>query len=117
MIKYLPSANKSSVLNTAACFCITYYISNLTSAVFSVPLAYLYLSILAIDSSPAFLGKGLWGAPGLINSFTVLAAALPNTTISNKELAPSLLAPCTEAQAASPAANNPGTILSFPFLS
>lgn len=93
-----------------------------------------------MDSSPAFLGKGLWGAPGLIFSFTVLAAALPNTTISNKELAPNLLAPCTEAQAASlfiffknviiyyqncliliffnyPAANNPGTTTSFPSLS
>lgn len=47
-------------------------------------------------------------------SLTVSAAALPNTTISNKELAPNLLAPCTEAQATSPAANNPGTILSVP---
>jgi len=90
------------------------YISNLTSAVFSVPLAYLYLSKLANDSSPAFLGKGLWVYPGFIISFTVLAAALPKTTISNKELAPNLLAPCTEAQATSPAANNPGTTLSDP---
>lgn len=107
----------SSFLNTAACFCMVYCISNLTSAVFSVPLAYLYLSIMAKDSSPAFLGKGLWGVPGFNFSFTVLAAALPNTTISNKELAPNLLAPCTEAQATSPAANNPGTTTSFPLAS
>ena len=91
----------SSFLNTAACFYIAIYISNLTSAVFSVPLAYLYLSKLAKAYSPALAGKGLWGVPGFNFSFTVLAAALPNTTISNKELAPNLLAPCTEAQATS----------------
>lgn len=83
----------------------------------SVPLAYLYLFNLAMDSSPAFLGKGLWGAPGFNSALTVFAAALPKTTISNKELAPNLLAPWTEAQATSPAANNPGTITSYPLAS
>ena len=38
-------------------------------------------------------------------------------TISNKLLAPNLLAPWTEALAASPAAINPSTTTSYPFLS
>lgn len=52
----------------------------------------------------------------MINSFVVNAAALPKTTISNKEFAPKRLAPCTDAHAASPAANNPGTIFVSPLL-
>jgi hypothetical protein len=55
-------------------------------------------------------------APGLQSYLVVSDAALPKTTISRSELAPNLLAPCTEAQAASPAAKRPGTILYFPFL-
>jgi len=41
------------------------------------------------------------------------AHALPNTTMSRRELAPRRFAPCTEAQAASPAAKSPGTIASW----
>ena len=52
------------------------------------------------------------GSPGLFSSIIVLAQARPNTTKSRSELAPSLLAPWTEAQAASPAAYNPGITLS-----
>jgi hypothetical protein len=62
---------------------------------------------MAKASSPAFLGRSLWGAPGTNLALIVLEADLPDTTISNNEFAPNLLAPCTEAQAASPAANNP----------
>jgi len=47
----------------------------------------------------------------------VWAALLPKITKSSRELAPSLLAPWTEAQAASPQAERPGTRTSFPFSS
>ena len=43
-----------------------------------------------------------------------LAHARPKTTRSSKELAPSLLAPWTDAHADSPAAQRPGTISSLP---
>ena len=39
---------------------------------------------------------------------------LTKTTMSSKEFAPSLFAPCTLTQAASPAAYNPSTIFSSP---
>lgn len=64
--------------------------------------------------SPAFLGKSGYVYPGFHFWPTKFAAYLPNTTISNNEFAPNLLAPCTDAHAASPAANNPGTITSWP---
>lgn len=67
-------------------------------------------------ASPAFFGKSGYFYPGFHFSPTNYAAYLPNTTISNKELAPNLLAPCTDAQAASPAANNPGTMVSYPLI-
>lgn len=54
-------------------------------------------------------------SPGLHSAVMVLAQALPKTTRSSRELAPSLLAPCTEAQAASPQAYRPGTTRSWPF--
>lgn len=54
-------------------------------------------------------------SPGLHSAAMVLAQALPKTTRSSRELAPSLLAPCTEAQAASPQAYRPGTTRSWPF--
>lgn len=53
-------------------------------------------------------------APGLCSSAIVRAQALPNTTRSSRELAPSRLAPWTLAQAASPQAYSPGTTLSAP---
>jgi len=43
------------------------------------------------------------------------AAALPKTTKSNKELAPNLFAPWTEATATYPQAKSPGTITYLPF--
>lgn len=58
-------------------------------------------------SSPAPYGNSLYVSPGLYCSFVVWAALLPNITKSSNEFAPSLLAPWTEAQAASPQANNP----------
>lgn len=51
---------------------------------------------------------------GLLNLAMKLAHARPKTTRSSKELAPSLLAPWTEAHADSPAAQRPGTISSLP---
>ena len=42
---------------------------------------------------PASFGRSLWGVFGFNFSFTNFDAALPNTTISNKLLAPNLLAP------------------------
>jgi len=67
-------------------------------------------------SSPAFFGKSGYFSPGFIISLIVKAAALPKITKSNKEFAPSLLAPCTDAEADSPAENNPSIILSLPSL-
>jgi len=42
----------------------------------------------------------------------VSAALRPKTTISNNELAPNLFAPCTDADALSPADYKPSTMLS-----
>ena len=121
----------------ASLTCITFCISILISAVALSPLAYLRLSRSATDCRPAEGGSTGWVSPGLdistmritINRFLRLdqicmigrevyipairrAQARPKTTISSKELAPSLFAPCTDAHAASPAANKPGTIVS-----
>jgi len=70
-----------------------------------------------MHSSPAPAGRSLWVSPGVYNSPTVWAALLPKITRSRRELAPSLLAPWTEAQAASPHAASPLTTTSFPSLS
>ena len=67
---------------------------------------YLSVSLLEISSCGEF---------GFINSLALLAAALPKTTKSIKELEPNLFAPCTETHAASPIAISPGTTLSLPF--
>jgi len=56
--------------------------------------------------------KGQKSLPGLWISATLLAQALPKTTMSRREFAPSRFAPWTEAQAASPAAIKPGTTVS-----
>lgn len=60
-----------------------------------------------------------WGwmsSPGLCSSAMVRAQALPNTTKSRRELAPSRLAPWTLAHAASPQAYRPETTLSAPLV-
>ena len=44
------------------------------------------------------------GSPGLHSAAIVRAHARPKTTRSSNEFAPSLFAPCTDTQAASPAA-------------
>jgi len=59
--------------------------------------------------------RGPIDSPGLFSSAIVLAQARPNTTKSNRELAPSRLAPWTDAQAASPHAYKPATTLSWLF--
>lgn len=59
-------------------------------------------------------GSSCCASAGLLNLAMKLAHARPKTTRSSKELAPSLLAPWTEAHADSPAAQRPGTISSLP---
>ena len=51
----------------------------------------------------------------MFSSLIVYAALLPKITKSKREFAPSLLAPWTDAQAASPQANRPGIYTSSPF--
>lgn len=60
--------------------------------------------------------QGWMSSPGLCSSAMVRAQALPNTTKSRRELAPSRLAPWTLAHAASPQAYRPGTNLSAPLV-
>jgi hypothetical protein len=103
-------------LNTAACLCIVFYKAVLIFAVEFSPFEYLSLSKFAIVYSPAFEGKSFYNYPGIFNSFIVWAALLPKITKSKREFAPSLFAPCTDAQAASPQANKPGINTSSPYL-
>lgn len=58
--------------------------------------------------------SGGCASPGRLVSATVSAQARPNTTMSSSELAPSRLAPCTDAHDASPAASSPATTRSAP---
>ena len=54
--------------------------------------------------------------PDFSSSWICIPVALPKTTKSSKELPPSLFAPWTETQAASPAANKPEIIESLPLV-
>jgi len=112
-----PSSRRSYLLKTAACLCIDFYNWPLILAIVCSPSANLNLSRRAMVSSPASGDSSFYVYPGVYYSSTVLAALLPKITRSSKELAPSLLAPCTEALAASPQESIPGTILSPPFAS
>mmetsp|Transcript_9361 Transcript_9361/g.24036 ORF Transcript_9361/g.24036 Transcript_9361/m.24036 type:complete len:210 (-) Transcript_9361:1353-1982(-) len=107
-----PSSRVSWVRNTAASFCIVLCSLPRSSAVLRSPGEWRILSRRARHSSPAFSGRGLCGVPGLRVSPTRRAQARPKTTMSRSELAPRRLAPCTEAEAASPAAMRPGTMAS-----
>ena len=84
--------------------CIVFCILSLMAAVLTSPSAYLSLSMLATEASPALSDKGPIASPGLESSAIVLAHARPKMTRSRRLFAPSLLAPCTELQPASPAA-------------
>lgn len=64
------------------------------------------------SQAPGYLRRTV---PGLQDSAMLRAHARPKTTRSRSELAPRRLAPCTEAQAASPQAYRPGTTWSWPF--
>jgi hypothetical protein len=110
-----PSSNISWRLNTAACLYIVFCKAVLILAVECSPFENLSLSNFAIVSSPAFYDRSFYFSPGILFSFIVYAALLPKITKSNKEFAPNLLAPCTDAQAASPQAKSPGINTSFPF--
>jgi hypothetical protein len=91
---------------------MTFCISRRNSGVVIDPLEKRNLSELSIPSQPDVGVKSGTLSPGLQMSAMRKEAALPNTTMSSREFAPNLLAPCTDAQAASPAANKPGTIAS-----
>ena len=55
--------------------------------------------------------------PGIIRKIADFGTVeLTKTTMSSREFAPSLFAPCTLTQAASPAAYSPSTIFSSPLL-
>ena len=86
---------------------MVFCIANLNAAVGIDPFANLNLSMLATEASPALALKSAIVSPGLLTSAMVLAQALPKTTKSSKEFAPKRLAPCTDAQAVSPAAYRP----------
>ncbi|RNA14589.1 hypothetical protein BpHYR1_014968 [Brachionus plicatilis] len=70
----------------------------------------------ATEASPASSGNDSTAWPGLLMSAMFKAQARPKITKSSKEFAPRRLAPCTEAQAASPQACKPSTTWSSPFL-
>jgi hypothetical protein len=112
-----PSSRRSYLLKTAACLCMDFCNWPLILAIVCSPSANLNLSRRAMVSSPASADSSFYVWPGLNYSSTVLAALLPNITKSSRELAPSLLAPWTEAQAASPHESIPWTILSWPYAS
>mmetsp|Transcript_64484 Transcript_64484/g.120843 ORF Transcript_64484/g.120843 Transcript_64484/m.120843 type:complete len:223 (+) Transcript_64484:312-980(+) len=112
-----PSASTSLVRYTAAWSCMVACISALSSAVLTVPSANRRWSKSWIVFAPASFGKLGIGSPGLAISAIRSAQALPKMTMSSRELAPSLLAPCTEAQPTSPAANRPGTTRSWSMIS
>mmetsp|Transcript_23863 Transcript_23863/g.51455 ORF Transcript_23863/g.51455 Transcript_23863/m.51455 type:complete len:207 (-) Transcript_23863:1161-1781(-) len=107
-----PSSSLSWMRKTAAWPCITCCSSARIWAVGMGPEALRSLSMLASVASPAPAGMSRRVSPGLAISATRLAQARPKTTMSSSELAPSRLAPCTDAHADSPAASNPGTIAS-----
>ena len=79
----------------------------------SLPGTHLMRSSLAMLASAAPGTSGGCGMPGLSSSPMRSAAARPNTTMSSSELAPRRLAPCTLADAHSPAAKSPGTVASW----
>ena len=68
-------------------------LSYLRVAVLMLPSAIRTLSMLEMDSSPAFGAISGNSSPGLHSSSIVLAQARPNTTKSKSELAPNLFAP------------------------
>lgn len=72
-----------------------------------------YNCIHALLARTGFKSPIVW--LGLFSAAMVLAQALPKTTRSRRELAPSRFAPWTEAHADSPQAYKPGTTLSLPF--
>mmetsp|Transcript_18551 Transcript_18551/g.47703 ORF Transcript_18551/g.47703 Transcript_18551/m.47703 type:complete len:222 (+) Transcript_18551:425-1090(+) len=106
----LPFSRSSELRYTGAILCIVTCSSRRSSAVGIGPLALRILSRRAMESSPAFLGSATGGLFGFTSSAVVSAAWRPKTTRSSRELAPRRFAPCTEAEAASPAARRPGTI-------
>ena len=72
-------------------------------------------SFVSRDFSVSLFEISSCGKFGFTNSLALLAAAFPKTTKSINEFEPNLFAPCTETQAASTMAINPGTILSLQF--
>ena len=115
LISSTPSLSVLSVLKTAHFDCMVFCIASLSSEVLFSPLEFLSLSNLSKHFSVSDSPISSCGVPGFTSSAALFAAALPNTTRSIKELDPSLFAPWTETQAASPIAISPGTVSeSFP---
>eukprot|EP00982_Pelagococcus_subviridis_P017130 31518-Pelagococcus_subviridis.AAC.9 len=79
-----------------------------TDAVECAPLALRTDSKCAMACSPKSLASFRCGIPGFSVSDTVFAHARPKTTMSRSEFAPRRFAPCTDADAHSPAAMHGG---------
>ena len=93
LILSTPSLRVFSVLKTAHFDCIVFCIESLSSAVLFSPLEFLNLSNLSMHFSVSVSPISSCGVPGFTISAALLAAALPNTTKSIKELDPNLFAP------------------------
>merc|ERR1719265_963019 len=112
----VPLFMSAELRETGQTVCIVTWSSRRSSAVGRGPLELRAQSRRAMVLSPSFGPKVIGGLFGFTSCAVVSAACLPKTTRSSKELAPSLLAPWTEAEAASPAARTPGTtVLHLPF--
>ena len=133
--RHLPGERELN--HMTSCNSHTFCIAKRSFEVGVEPFAKRSLSKLSMELSPMSLGSCLWGTPEIrqpeieFNELATIstsreqlcvpfcrmsavrrATARPKTTISRREFAPKRLAPCTLAQAASPAAIKPGTIAS-----
>ena len=115
-ISLTPSSSTSPVRKTAQLFCMTRCISRRKSAVRTSPLACRNLSSRSSDFCSPPSGTGRMASLGSTTSAQCLAAERPKTTKSSNEFEPRRLAPCTDTQAASPIAINPGTVVASPLV-
>merc|ERR1719481_2032099 len=95
-ILWIPSLITGPSRNTAAWVCIVFCMASLMVEVLMSPSLKRRWSMFATLASPALSEIGLIASPGLLSAAMVLAQARPKMTRSRRELAPSLLAPCTD---------------------
>ena len=76
----IPSFMTGPVLKTAACVCMVFCIFSLMAEVLMSPEAYLNLSMLATEASPALSDRAPICSPGLESSAMVFAQARPKMT-------------------------------------